>query len=199
MSRRISLAEVARGRFPDISPAGIAAYRAAGWTGNALAAVWDLAEWATEHRTGVFECADGLSPSQEPGPVVEEILCSIWTRLVGRRIPERLLLAWVGVLAAAPDLTGFYAVHAVLIDPPGWTHPEFGACQETCPHPFHRWEPLGPIGAVAFAAGLSPAEAQTRLRQVERTAPLLREWLTLAALRGWQLPGAVLSAARRRG
>lgn len=79
---------------------------------------------------------------------------------------------WLAAIVATPTVAEFTRLRRML-EPDLYEHPT----------PHTDWLPLGVLGPLAWAAGLSPAE--TRAAVHTPTDGRLR---TLAALRGWQFP-----------
>jgi hypothetical protein len=163
----------------DVIDSRCADLRAQGWTDETTEALGDLVDWACQHTTrmAIWANAWGLSPTV----VAERVgghLVSSWSLLtVQDTVTPTAALRWLGVCVAATSPAAFDEAWRLL-----------ARASERDLATFEQWLSVGSMGPLAYAAGLTPVEARSEaaLMGVDRLA-------TLAVLRGYLLPPAVLS------
>ena len=177
-----ALREVLRQVWPQAGTDEIAEYRRRGWSAATLAAAFALVDWALAHGTGPVQAYTRETPVDPDSPEAggaRHALMDPWSSLRialggGRTTDDAAAMRWLTILASAPDLPSYYLLVRMLN----------GTADRTA---LRQWHALGPVGPLAYAAGLTPVEAAQRQHAGTLDAESMR---MLAGLRGWLLPPA---------
>jgi hypothetical protein len=178
--------------FPDLGPYGLGArgtveaWVEAGWTPETFGAVVWLADWGAEHggwlathydRTRLlcslvcmWEIFDGRGERHGGG---------YWACPPGEVLPADRVVPWLALIAGA-------ATEAAVSELDDLIEAEWDEDRMA----FAAWWGLGLMGALAYAAGLSPNDVTDRQQACPFDPVALRD---LAAARGWCFPAGLVT------
>lgn len=154
-----------------------AVLRRAGWGPETYRRIGLLAERAAAGAGGLVAVPAVLAAGVERSRMFAERLALSAEGAAEDGVPVSVLLPWLVMVAGDTDAE---RARALLLSVRGWADP---ADEDV---PVARWtEALGPVAALAWAAGLTVEEAETRAAVGTLNEAGLR---VLAGLRGYLLP-----------
>ena len=148
-----------------------------GWTAAEVQRLAAIAHHGITHQTPAIELVD-FSPGADPAATLFDALRndvdSMTSPAHALSVASRqTALAWVALAVTAPDMDAWDDIARV----------QFPTIGSVSADESPQWLALGEFGTLAYAAGLTLAEATARHEQASGTQDLH----TLAALRGWSL------------